>query len=239
MMINAQKIKENIRIIRERIAKAAVQSSRNERDILLVAVTKTVPPEAIEIAIEEGIAVLGENRVQEAAEKIPKIRHNAVWHMVGHLQSNKAKTAVNLFETIHSIDSIKLARLVDKAAREAGKKLKCLIEVKLSGEESKFGMDPAALKCFLEDAVHLENISISGLMTIPPYDPDPEKSRPYFKELKKLAHEASGWDLQGIALSELSMGMTEDFHIAIEEGATIVRIGRAIFGERAWQNFTS
>ncbi len=233
-MIDAQKIRENIRIVRDRIAEAAVRSSRNERDILLVAVTKTVPPEAIEIAIKEGIAILGENRVQEAAEKIPKIMHNAEWHMVGHLQSNKAKIAVNLFDTIHSIDSIKLARLVDRAAKEAGKKLKCLIEVKLSGEASKFGMDPAVLKSFLEDAVHLENISISGLMTIPPYDPDPEKSRPYFIRLKELALEASEWGLERITLNQLSMGMTEDFPVAIEEGATIVRIGRAIFGERSY-----
>ena len=231
-MIDKNKLQENIRVINAKIEEAALRSSRKRGDIMLVAVTKTVAPEVVEMAIEEGIRIFGENRVQEAADKIPKFSTEVIWHMVGHLQTNKAKIAAKLFDTIHSLDSIKLAQIIDRYAQEAGKIQKCLIEVNLACEESKNGMNPGGIRRFLEEAASLRNISIIGLMTVPPYDPDPEKSRPFFRQMKELADEISGWGIQGITMQELSMGMTEDFAVAIEEGATMVRVGRGIFGER-------
>ncbi|MEW5805870.1 MAG: YggS family pyridoxal phosphate-dependent enzyme [Acidobacteriota bacterium] len=228
-MIEIERLRDNIRSVVEQIEEAASRSSRRKEDILLLAVTKAVPPEMIEMAIDEGLRFFGENRVQEAADKIPRVSPGVVWHMVGHLQTNKARSAVRLFEMIHSVDSIKLGRVVDRHAREIGKIQKCLVEVNLSGEPSKYGMNAKELKHFLEAASALTGISIQGLMTIPPYDPDPERSRRYFIKLRELANEASGWNIPHISMKELSMGMTEDFPVAIEEGSTIIRIGRAIF----------
>ncbi len=233
-MLDASKIGENIRKIHEQIEEATIRSGRKKEEILLLAVTKTVSPEAIEIAIEEGINTFGENRFQEASGKIPLVKSEAVWHMVGHLQSNKAKGAVELFQMIHSLDSLKLARKINACAKEHGKIQQCLVEVNLSGEESKFGIAPNDLRRFLENCSSFEHIAIQGLMTIPPYDPDPEKSRPTFRDLNELAKEASAWKMESVSMKELSMGMTEDFPIAIEEGATIIRIGRGIFGERSY-----
>lgn len=233
-MVQSERIRENIEKIREQMIEAAVKSGRKSEEVLLLAVTKTVSPEAIEIAIEEGIKTFGENRFQEASAKIPKVRSEATWHMVGHLQSNKAKGAVELFKVIHSVDSVKLARKIDAQARGQGKIQSCFIEVNLSGEESKFGISPEELKAFLEECSALDNISFDGLMTIPPYDPDPEKSRPLFRNLKQFAEKAIEWNLKNAPLRELSMGMTDDFPVAIEEGATIIRVGTGIFGERSY-----
>jgi pyridoxal phosphate enzyme (YggS family) len=231
-MSNSEVIRENIKRIRGQVEEAVAKSGRDSEEILLLAVTKTVSPEAIEIAIEEGIKAFGENRFQEASAKIPHIRSEAIWHMVGHLQSNKAKGAVELFHVIHSLDSLKLARKIDAHAREQGKIQSCLVEVNLSGEESKYGIPPEELKDLLENCSSLEHIAIDGLMTIPPYDPDPEKSRPAFQDLRKWAQDASGWNYKNATVKELSMGMTGDFIVAIEEGATIIRVGTGIFGER-------
>lgn len=231
-MLDSERIRENIKKIHEQMEEAAIKSGRKKEEILLLAVTKTVAPEAINTAIEEGITAFGENRFQEASAKIPQIKSEAVWHMVGHLQSNKAKGAVELFQMIHSLDSIKLARKIDAHAREYGKIQPCLVEVHLSGEESKFGIDPDDLRGFLQSCSSLDHITIQGLMTIPPYEPDLELSRPFFQHLKELEKEASGWNIKNASLKELSMGMTEDFAVAIEEGSTIIRVGRGIFGER-------
>lgn len=232
-MSNSEVIRENIRRIRGQIEDTAARSGRDLKGVLLLAVTKTVAPEAIEIAIEEGIKAFGENRFQEASTKIPQIKSEVNWHMVGHLQSNKAKGAVELFQVIHSLDSLKLARKIDAHARERGKIQSCLVEVNLSGEESKCGIPSEELKGLLENCSSLEHIKVDGLMTIPPYDPDPEKSRPFFRSLRELREEAAKWNYKNAPLKELSMGMTGDFIVAIEEGATIIRVGTAIFGERS------
>ncbi len=233
-MSKAEAIRENIKRIRNQIKEAAEWSGRDPEKILLLAVTKTVAPEVIEIAIEEEIRAFGENRFQEASAKIPQIKSEVIWHMVGHLQSNKAKGAVELFQVIHSLDSLKLARKIDAHAGEQGKIQSCLVEVNLSGEESKYGIPSEELKDFLENCSSLEHIRIDGLMTIPPYDPDPEKSRPFFRSLRELREEAAKWNYKNAPLLELSMGMTGDFIVAIEEGATIIRVGTAIFGERSY-----
>ena len=205
-MIDPHAVRENIKVLEASIRNAAERSGRQRENILLVAVTKTVPPDAIQVAVDAGIRIFGENRIQEAADKIPKLGSDLSWHMVGHLQTNKAKIGVKLFDTIHSVDSVKLARIIDRCALEAGKVQRCLVEIKLSAEESKFGMQAADVRNFFEEAANLSNISISGLMTVPPYDPDPEKSRQYFVRLRELAQEISAWGLQGIAMKELSMG---------------------------------
>lgn len=211
-----------------------MRAGRNPEEIQLVAVTKTVPPEKIIEAVQAGLRVFGENRIQEARQKIPEITEmyrgsNISWHMIGPLQRNKAKYAVRLFDLIHSVDSLELALEIDRCARNLGKIQDILIEIKLSHEETKHGIAPEQLPELLDKAFTLKNINIKGLMTMPPYSEDPEQSRPYFRRLRELLEEArqNGFDIR-----ELSMGMSGDFEVAIEEGATIVRIGRAIFGER-------
>ena len=224
-------IEKNLSRVRERIEHAAAKVGRDPRGIKLMAVTKTVAVERIREALAAGAMIFGENYVQEAREKIEEIGQAGIaWHLIGHLQSNKAKYAVRLFDLIHSVDSITLARELDKRAAAEGKIVDCLIEVNLSQENSKFGISKAQTPQLAHELRDLENISLKGLMTIPPYSDDPEAARPYFIALRKLREEIAG---KGIPLPELSMGMSTDFATAIEEGATIVRVGRAIFGERS------
>lgn len=211
-----------------------MRAGRNPEEIKLIAVTKTVPPERIIEAIEAGLRIFGENRVQEARDKIPAIMQRAPdiklsWHMIGPLQKNKAKYAVKLFDMIHSVDSKELALEINKQAEKIGKIQDILIEVKLSSEETKHGISPEEFFELLEFTCTLKNLNVKGLMTIPPYSENPEDSRPYFRRLRELLEEAN---IKGFPLKELSMGMSGDFEIAIEEGATMVRIGTAIFGER-------
>lgn len=222
-------VADNVRDVAERVSWAAARAGRRPEDIRLVAITKTVDLERIKEAVNSGVRVFGENYVQEAREKIAAIGHGVEWHMTGHLQKNKARDAVNLFDMVQAVDSLELAQELDKRAKAAGKVMPALVEVNIGGEESKSGIDKDKLIPFLNLTKRLENLSIKGLMAIPPYFDDPEKVRPYFKTLKGLLEGANG---EGLHLSELSMGMSHDFEIAIEEGATIVRIGRAIFGER-------
>lgn len=189
--------------------------------VTLVAVTKTVPPEHVDDALNAGITIFGENKIQEAKAKIPLVSSRARWHFIGHLQSNKARDAVELFELIHSVDSVKLAGELNKCADRAGKTQPILLEVNVSGEASKFGIKPQDLPATLAEIQKLSRLEVRGLMTVPPLKKDP---RPYFRQLRQLRDETG--------LRELSMGMSHDFEIAIEEGATIVRVGTAIFGER-------
>ena len=226
---------ENILRVRERIDRAARRAGRRAEEITLVAVTKTVPAQRVTEAIREGLTVLGENRVQEAREKIPRIPLSAEWHLVGHLQSNKAVAAAELFSMIHSVDSGSLARRLDRACEAADRRLEVLLQVNVSGEQAKSGLRPDELHAALEEAASCARLRLAGLMTIPPLAEDPEESRPHFARLKGLLEEARGWLPAGPvreAMHHLSMGMTDDFEVAIEEGATLVRVGRAIFGER-------
>ncbi|MGA2525721.1 MAG: YggS family pyridoxal phosphate-dependent enzyme [Smithellaceae bacterium] len=229
MVIN---ISDNINTIKQRIVSAAVKCGRDPDSIKLLAVTKTIPTEYIIKAIDAGITMLGENYVQEAKDKITAIGSRARWHMIGHLQTNKAKYAVIFFDYVHSVDRLELAQELDKRAGLINCKLNVLIEVNVSGEESKSGIPADNTPALIKQISGLENLAVRGLMTMAPYSNNPENARPYFSALRNLRDNISRQQIPGIQMEELSMGMTDDFAVAIEEGATIVRIGRAIFGER-------
>ena len=224
-------ISSNINAIKQRIAAAAARAGCDPLSIKLMAVTKTVGTERILKAIEAGLIMLGENYVQEAKGKIAIIGDRARWHMIGHLQTNKAKYAVKLFDYVHSVDRLELAQELDKRAGQINRKLNVLIEVN-SGEESKSGIEKTQALELVRQVAHLPNLAVRGLMTMAPYSNNPEDSRPYFKALRNLRDDINRAGISGISMNELSMGMTDDFEVAIEEGATIIRIGRAIFGKR-------
>ena len=224
-------ISSNIDAIKQRMAAATMRAGRDPLSIKLMAVTKTVEPERIGKAIEAGLTMLGENYVQEAKDKIAIIGDAAQWHMIGHLQTNKAKYAVKLFEYIHSVDRLELAQELNKKAGQINRKLNILIEVH-SGEQSKSGIEKTQALELVRQVALLPNLAIRGLMTMAPYSDDSENSRPYFKALRELRDEINRADIAGVGMEELSMGMTDDFEVAIEEGATIIRVGRAIFGKR-------
>lgn len=225
-------IAANIAVINERIARAAARAGSDPESIRLMAVSKTVEPERIRMALEAGITLLGENYVQEAREKIPSIGRATQWHMIGHLQTNKVKYVVNLFDWVHSVDRAELAQELNKRALQNDRRLNVLIEVNVSGEASKSGIAPQQAAGLARLISTLPGLNLQGLMTMPPYPDNPEDSRPYFVALRNLRDEIRKAAIPGISMDELSMGMTDDFEIAIEEGATIVRVGRAIFGER-------
>lgn len=222
-------IEENVLRVMERIEKAAKTVGRNPEEINLVAVSKTVESARIKEAIEAGVSILGENYVQEAQKKIDEIGRTVSWHFVGHLQSNKAKYAIRLFDMIHSLDSISLAEELNRRAEKEGRTMNAMIEVNLSGEATKFGAEEARVFDIAQRVLNLSHLSLVGLMTMPPYFDSPEMSRPYFIQLRELKERM---DKEGIPVKELSMGMSNDFEIAIEEGATFVRVGTAIFGAR-------
>lgn len=223
-------IADNLEKIRRQIAGAAQRAGRSPQAVTLIAVSKTHPPETILRAVEAGQLVLGENRVQEARAKIPLLPGNLRWHLIGHLQSNKIRQALPLFERLHGIDSLELARGVNRIAGELGRRARIFLEVNVAREASKFGFRPGTLREEFEELLRLEHLSIDGLMTLPPFNEDPEASRGHFAALRELRDRLSGEF--GAALPELSMGMSGDFPVAIEEGATFVRVGTAIFGER-------
>ncbi len=225
-------IAANIKAIRQRMAAAAVRCQREPDSIKLLAVTKTVSAARVNEAIAAGIAAFGENYVQEAKEKIAAIDKRVEWHMIGYLQTNKVKYVVNLFDYIHSVDRLELAREINRRAASTGRKMNILVEINVSGENTKSGIPMVHAMELIKAISSLENLSVKGLMTMPPYSDNPESSRPYFSELKSLQKKIINEGIPGIRMDELSMGMTDDFEIAVEEGATIVRIGRAIFGER-------
>jgi len=220
--------------VRERIAAAAKSSGRDPDEVKLIAISKTHPASVIRTLIELGASDLGENRVQEAEGKIIEIgRERVRWHLVGHLQANKARRAVNLFEVIHSVDSLDLARRLERLCDEEGRaKLPVLIQVDLGHEETKSGMDESELTHMVEGLKSLTHLDLIGLITLPPFFDDTEQSRPFFRRLRELRDELASGGAFGNRRGELSMGMTHDFEIAIQEGATMVRIGTAIFGER-------
>jgi pyridoxal phosphate enzyme (YggS family) len=220
---------ENIKNIYRRISHAAMRVERNPEDVKLVAVTKNVGVGRIKEAIDWGLRIFGENRVQEAKEKIEDFsRFTPIsWHLVGHLQKNKAKVAVQLFDLIHSLDSAGLAKELNKYAEKAGKIQRVFIQVKLSEEETKHGISKEGLMDLIKVVSNMKNLRLEGLMSMPPFFDDPEMTRPYFRELRELRDNALK---SGYKLPELSMGMTHDFEVAIEEGATMVRIGTGIFG---------
>jgi len=233
-------VRENFLRVMERIEKAAQRVGRDPREIKLVAVSKTVETTRIKEAIEAGVSILGENYVQEAKRKIEEIGRPActerfgegrpvAWHFIGHLQSNKAKYAVQLFEMVHSLDSIPLAEELNRRAEQADRMIKVLIEINLSGEGTKFGTDEEKILNLAKTVLQLHHLSLEGLMTMPPYFDSPEMSRPYYIKLRELKERLVR---EGIPMRELSMGMSNDFEIAIEEGATYVRVGTAIFGPR-------
>ena len=222
-----------IETIRERMRQAAESCGRRGEDIRLVAVSKTVPAERVRTAVVGGVRILGENYIQEAREKIEALADLEVsWHFIGHLQRNKAKYAVRLFDLIHSVDSIRLAREIDKQAAKAGKQQSILIQVNTGKEASKSGVFEEDALALAREAAQMEHIAVKGLMTLPPYFYAPEKVRPYFRALRELRDRIHDEGIPGIEMVELSMGMTGDFETAIEEGATMVRIGTALFGER-------
>jgi len=227
-------ISQNMAAIRERISHVAHRTNRSPEEITLMAVTKTVDAARIREAYEAGVRVFGENRVQEFAAKAASLRtlHEAKWHLIGHLQSNKTNQAVELFDAIDSIDSIRLARRLNSAAEARCKDLDALAEINIAAEASKHGFlpDSPELLDLLKHSAEMPHLRIRGLMTIPPFSEDPEAARPYFRRLRQLRDELA--KASGLRLDTLSMGMSHDFEVAIEEGSTCVRIGTAIFGER-------
>lgn len=225
-------IADNIQAIRQRMTAAAVRAQRDPDAIKLLAVTKTVSATRINEAIAAGITAFGENYVQEAKEKIVAIDKRVEWHMIGYLQTNKVKYVVNLFDYIHSVDRLELAREINKRVASTGRQMNILVEINVSGEDTKSGVPVIHAIELIKAISLLENLSVKGLMTMAPYSDNSENSRPYFSELKRLQKKIINEGLAGIQMHELSMGMTDDFEVAIEEGATMVRIGRAIFGER-------
>lgn len=225
-------IKDNLLRVLERMDQAAGRAGRDPGEIRLVAVSKTVESARVQEAIEAGVTILGENYVQEAREKIEEIGHGVQWHMIGHLQKNKAKHTVTLFDYIHSLDGIPLAQEINRRAAQKGIRVRVLLEVNLSGEASKFGIASEAVMDLIYHVAPLKHISIEGLMTMPPYFDEPEKARPYFTRLRELRDRIQKEGIEGVRMDELSMGMSGDFEVAIEEGATMVRVGTAIFGER-------
>ena len=229
-------IAENIAQVRGRIAAAAAGVKRNPDSITLMAVSKTVEPERVRQAYAAGLRVFGENRVQEFAEKAAALKDlkDAEWHLIGHLQSNKAKKAAELFHAVDSIDSLRLAEKLDVAAEQMGKILPVFIEIKVGAEETKAGipLDSPELEDLLRGAAGLEHLEIRGLMTVPPYTENPEGARMYFRLLRDLRDKIAARKLPRIQMNVLSMGMSHDFEVAIEEGSTCVRVGTAIFGAR-------
>jgi pyridoxal phosphate enzyme (YggS family) len=226
-------LEDNIARVRERIAAACSRAGRRPEDIRLVAVSKTVAPALIRRAYDEGLRDFGENRVQEAAAKRAALSDlTAVWHLIGHLQTNKAKTARELFHWVHSVDSIRVAQKLDQAAICSEDRLPVLIEVRLGDEPTKSGVQESEVLGLVEQVSTLSTLEVRGLMVLPPYLGDPERVRPFFRHLRELARSAESAGLPNISMQELSMGMSHDFEVAIEEGATIIRVGTAIFGGR-------
>ena len=229
-------IADNLARVREGIEAAARAAKRRFEDVSLMAVSKTFPVARIREAYDAGLRVFGENRVQEFAAKVDALRDldDAEWHLIGHLQTNKAAKVVELFDAVDSVDSLRLAQKLNASAQQLGRKLKVLIEINVGGEAAKSGVAPDSreLEELLSAASDLEHLNFRGLMTIPPFTEDPQKARPYFRRLRELRDQIAARRLPAFDLNVLSMGMSHDFEVAIEEGSTCVRVGTGIFGER-------
>ena len=229
----AEEIESRLKMVTDQMRTAAARSGRDPDSVRLVAVSKTVSADRVLAAIEAGVTDLGENYVQEAQAKINALSDEKVsWHFIGHLQTNKAKYVVKLFDLIHSVDSVKLARELNKRSANLGKVQKVLVQVNISGERTKSGIETDLAMELVGQIARLENLAICGLMTMPPFFDAPEKVRPYFRALRKLQDQIRNEHFANVRMTELSMGMSGDFEAAIEEGATLVRIGTAIFGKR-------
>ncbi|MCX7766882.1 MAG: YggS family pyridoxal phosphate-dependent enzyme [Candidatus Sumerlaeia bacterium] len=224
-------IRENLLRVKENIRLSAESVGRNPADIKLVVVTKNRTPEQIREVLTCGHYILGENRLQEAKPKIEQLPANIEWHFIGHLQTNKAKQVAELFYMIHSLDRLELAVALQKAGEKLNRSLNCLVEVNVAGEETKFGISPEQTIPFIRQvAENFDRIKILGLMTMAPYLPDPEQTRPVFRRLRQLRDEINSLQIPGVSMQFLSMGMTNDYQVAITEGANIIRLGTAIFG---------
>jgi pyridoxal phosphate enzyme (YggS family) len=231
--MESEVLKKRLSHVKERIKKTAMDCGRDPDTIRLVAVSKTIPKDIVREAIKEHVDILGENYIQEARDKINALSSYPVsWHFIGHLQSNKAKYAVKLFDMIHTVDSLKLAHELNKQAKKINKIQKILIQVNIGMESTKSGVHEEDAQNLIKEISLFENLSINGLMTMPPFFNNPEKVRPYFSALRNLRDKIRNEAIKNINMQELSMGMTGDFEVAIKEGATLVRIGTAIFGER-------
>ncbi len=224
-------LEANLRNIRQRITAACERAKRDPNSVTLMGVTKGQPPELVAEAAKLGLTLFGENKVQEARAKIPLCPGRLRWHMIGHLQSNKCRDAVELFEMIQGVDSLSLAQEINKRAEQAARTMPVLLEINIAGEASKFGYQPERMLAELAQINALPRIEVHGLMAVPPWTPDPEKVRPAFRQLRELKQRCD--EALGAPLPQLSMGMSGDFEVAIEEGATMVRVGTAIFGARA------
>ena len=223
----------NCKRVMDAIADAAERSGRDPRRVRLLAATKTQPVEAVRAAVEAGVSLLGENYVQEAQAKKDLVGGDAEWHLIGHLQRNKARAAVGLFSLIQSLDNARLARILDREAQGQKRNVGVLVEVNLGGEASKTGVAEEGLVPLLLEVSGLSRVRVRGLMVVPPLAADPEASRPYFRRLRELRDSVNELGLANVALEELSMGMTHDYHIAVAEGSTLIRVGTALFGPRS------
>ena len=228
----SEAIRDRLQRVRERIARAAERSGRTPEDITLIAVSKTFDPPTVQQAVDAGARDLGENRIQEALSKVGQINGGVRWHLIGHLQSNKARQAIETFAVIHTIDSIQLAERLDRIAGELNRRPDVLIQVDLAHEPTKSGADERELPGIIETLDAADHLNFRGLMTLPPFFETPEQTRPFFRTLRELIENLNRNRESGRQLTELSMGMSHDFEVAIEEGATMVRVGTAIFGSR-------
>jgi pyridoxal phosphate enzyme (YggS family) len=230
----SEDIRERLGRVRARIARAAARAGRDGEEITLIAVSKTFDAATVQQSIDAGVVDLGENRVQEGAAKAPLVSGATVrWHLIGHLQSNKAKLAVETFDVIHTIDSLKLVERLDRVAGESGRRPIVLVQLDLGGEPTKTGADEKELPQIIEALDRASNLDFRGLMTLPPFFDDPKDARPFFRRLRSILEGLNQSRVAQNRLTELSMGMSHDFEVAIEEGATMVRVGTAIFGSRA------
>lgn len=225
-------LKENLKNVEEKIKKACTDAGRKREEVTLIAVSKTKPLDTLKEAYDLGVRVFGENKVQELVDKYDALPKDIHWHMIGHLQRNKVKYIIDKVDLIHSVDSLRLAEAIEKEAAKRGITVNILIEVNVAGEESKFGLAPEALDEFVEAVSQFEHIRVKGLMTIAPFVENPEENRSVFTALKKLSVDIAKKNVDNVNVSMLSMGMTNDYQTAIEEGATMVRVGTGIFGER-------
>lgn len=225
-------LEKNISNIKARIAAAAKRAKRNPEDIKLVAVSKNFSADIVQQAVDKGMTLLGENRVQEARSKYGLIDGNVEWHLIGHLQKNKAKHAVKIFSMIQSLDSLELAEEINRRADKIDKTIDVLVQINIGLEEQKYGINPAQAVEFVEKAALFSNIRIKGLMAIAPFKEDPEEVRPYFRQMHDIFENLRKLDIENVEMRYLSMGMSNDFEIAIEEGSNMIRVGTSIFGAR-------
>ncbi len=225
-------IKGNIAAVRQGVAAAAARAGRDSTAVKIIAVTKTIPMDKIKTAIACGLDTLGENRVQEMTAKMPELPEKVSWHLIGHLQSNKVKYIAERVSMIHSLDSLSLAREIDRQGVRLGRRIPVLVQVNVAGEATKFGLSANEVADFLAAAGGYDGLTVSGLMTMAPYLADPEEARPVFRQLRKLSERLKTMGIPGIRMDYLSMGMSNDYKVAVEEGANLIRIGSRIFGER-------